>query len=346
MYTNGKRGLFRMCLLLLSVGLAVAVTGCGVETPEPGEQTVVSDTTDASVPSEATETERTEDTETLTEEPTEAPTSVPTEVPTEVQTEPETVPETESETEAETTLHDLLLSDANITAAGTTLAVIPEPYGCTTEQGGYFDGRYWYQAFILRDYEENEKNNQVRIVKWDMETGEAVKISEALPLNHANDITYNAKRNVLLVVHNNPNRTKVSLVDPDSLELIETVTLPCKIYCISYNEARDQYVVGRSGGQSFCILHADFTMASETFEPTPDTKGYTTQGCTSDDRFIYFVLYNQNCITVYDWDGTFIRTIRLSVNGEPENISVIGNKLYVGIAGAGATLAEVRLRVR
>lgn len=73
-------------------------------------------------------------------------------------------------------------------------------------------------------------------------------VSEPLPLNHANDLTYNSKRGVFVAVHNNPYRKWVSLIDPETLTVIETVIMDVKIYSISYNETREQYVVGLSGG--------------------------------------------------------------------------------------------------
>ncbi len=223
------------------------------------------------------------------------------------------------------------------------VAYINQPADAPTEQGGCFDGTYWYQAFIRKDTDSNEKENDVYIVKYNVSTGVQVMVSQSLPLHHANDITYNARRHVLVVVHNNPYRTRVSVLDPDSLTIIETCELPMKIYCIDYNEARDEYVVGLSGGQSFCFLNADFRKVSRIFNPTDTTVGYTTQGCGCDDSFLYFVLYNPNVVTIYDWEGMYITTVPLNVPGEPEHISAWDGALYVGTAGVGATLYRVEL---
>lgn len=213
-----------------------------------------------------------------------------------------------------------------------------------TVQGGYTDGKYHYQAFIAKDTASNEQNNVDIIVKTDLTTGEVVKTSGPLALNHANDITYNAKIDKLVVVHNNPNRTKVSYVDPETLELTETKTIPYSIYSMEYNESRDQYVVGLSGGQSFTLLDGNLERISgvKAAKPTVRTNGYTTQGVTADDNYIYFVLYNQNVITVYDWDFNFVTLIEMDLGKvEPENLSIVGNDLYVVSTGGGAAIWRV-----
>ena len=97
------------------------------------------------------------------------------------------------------------------------------------------------------------------------------------------------------------------------------------------------YVAGIAGGQSFCLLDAAFRQVGGPFSPTPDTAGYITQGCACDARYIYFVLYRQNVITVYDWEGRHIRTLPITVSGEPENLSQVGGSLYVASAAGGAS---------
>ncbi len=238
---------------------------------------------------------------------------------------------------------DLAASDYWI-ADVAQIGCVPHPDNqCTVKQGGWTDGTYYYQLFIKKDTASNEENNIVKLVKYNLETGEVVKISEDLGLNHANDLTYNPKRNVFVAVHNNPHRKKLSIIDPETFEVVDTVTLDCKIFSLDYNEARDQYVIGVAGGQTFRVLNADFTYADDKIhEPTTLSKGYTTQGVTCDDKYIYFVLYNQNCLTVYDWDGNFISYVKLNISGEPENLSVVGNEIYISSAhGDGARIFKI-----
>ena len=214
--------------------------------------------------------------------------------------------------------------------------------GVTVPQGGCFDGKYFYQLFIKKDTQTNEANNVDRIVKVDAATGKTVLVSDDLSLNHGNDITYNPKINKLVVVHNNPNRSTVTLIDPETLTVTESRKLPVTIYCMDYDPQRDCYVVGISGGQDFRYLDADFNVISKQYAATPRTKGYVTQGMACTDDFLFFVLFRENVITVYDWDGKLVTVIELSVGSiEPENISVYGNDIYITCAKNGATVYRV-----
>jgi 6-phosphogluconolactonase (cycloisomerase 2 family) len=134
----------------------------------------------------------------------------------------------------------------------------------------------------------------------------------------------------------------ISILDPDTLTIKETRDLGFGIYCLDYNETRDEYVVGISGSQNFQILNSDFTVKSDIYQPTERTAEYIIQGCSCDDNFIYFVLYNENVITVYDWNGDFVTLIELEVNSmEPEHITVIDNEIYIGCATYGAKIFHV-----
>lgn len=234
------------------------------------------------------------------------------------------------------------LTASDTLVAGYTEEVLSTapPGAATWPQGGCIKDGCYYQAFIKKDTASNEKNNVVHIVKFDLATGRLLQTSPVLDLNHCNDITYNPKLGLFVVCHNNPYRTKLSYVDPETLTVVGTETIGNSIYSIDYNPTTDRYVVGLSGGQSFCILDADFKVVSRVNDPTPRTKGYTTQGVTSDDRYIYFVLYHKspNVITVYDWDGKFVTLIELDIGTiEPESIAIVRHEIYIfcGLSGEG-----------
>lgn len=215
----------------------------------------------------------------------------------------------------------------------------------TSPQGGYTDGVYHYQAWVCQDAASDEADNRVRIVKTELSTGKVIAVSQDLALNHANDITYNAALDRLVVVHNKPNKYTVSFIDPETLEITDTGQCPKKIYAMHYSAARNQYVVGLSGGQSFRVLDSELAATDGgPFEPTDRTKGYTTQGMTGDERYLYFVLYRQSAITVYDWDGNFVTLIELDdAKGEAENISVVGNYIYVTVYLHGGNTTVYRV---
>ena len=224
-----------------------------------------------------------------------------------------------------------------------------------TPQGGYTDGMYYYQAFI-ECIDGLKENTNVCIAQYDMQGNYIQKIT-GLKLDHANDITYNSKLGKFLVSHAYPEYTKITYftLEDSKLKLGETITIDYEIISIAYNEAKDQYVVGLKGTQDFRILDAEFHALTEPIKANVGSKGCTTQGVSCDEVFIYFVLFKPNVIMVYEWDGDFVTkidletiissvaestSVKISWKGtkgdidlydyEPENISVIGNEIYIG----------------
>lgn len=197
-------------------------------------------------------------------------------------------------------------------------------------QGGCTDGKYLYMAMENQTFASD--NHHSYIYKYDLETMKQVARSEALQLDHSNDICYNPDTGMLVVVHNAPRRTKISFVDPETLSVTGTKNLSYEIFSIAYNGTRQQYVIGLSHGQNFMILDKDFNRVKMC---TVQSTGYTTQGMECDDDFIYFIQYNKNVIVVYDWSGKRVNIIDVSLNsGEPENICLVNDVFYVGCNNA------------
>ncbi len=337
--------LHAFCVGAILIGVLVIFMAC-----TPSKQPASNTDSDTLAPETTTDpTPSTEKDPSASEAMTEVPTEPITDASTEPVTEAITSVVTEEVTEPETLsgsekLAEILRSKDSLRAPSKQIGLIKHDGVSHISQGGYTDGTYHYQLHIQKDTVNNEENNIVRLVKYDIAQEMIVQISDPLPLNHANDLTYNPKRGVFLAVHNNPHREWVSVIDPETLTIIETVTIDFQIYSIDYNESRDQYVVGLSGGQTFRFLDADLKPVSDTvYDPTPLTTGYVTQGVTCDDNFIYFVLWQKNVITVYDWDGRFVTLISLTtIAEEPENISVVDGEIYIGVgSGAGTKLYQI-----
>ena len=199
-------------------------------------------------------------------------------------------------------------------------------------QGACTDGQYFYVILESQvvvgggSYEENDHFS--KIYKLDAATMKPVQVSEGLAIDHGNDITYNSKLGLLVVSHNAPNRTYLSYVDPDTLEVVETVKdNELEMYSIAYNEKTDKYVVGISYGYDFAILDGQLNV-EKTF--TGKSTGWTKQGMECDENFIYFLQYNQNAIVIYDWDGNYIRTVMINgVDNEPEAIFSLNGRFYM-----------------
>lgn len=225
----------------------------------------------------------------------------------------------------------------------TVFAEIAKDGSYKVMQGAATDGSYLYYCIENQALAAHESY----IYKVDAATGKIVKRSASLQLDHSNDMTYNPTLNQLVVVHNAPNRKLVSFVDVTTLEKIKTINIGREIFCMAYNEKRDQYVVGLSGGQTFCVLDSNFEYIRE-YSPVAST-GYTTQGMTCDDNFLYFAQSGANVVVVYDWDGYQVAIIPIEfTNIETENICIIGNDIYIGFyrSGNGGIVYRTKLTVK
>ena len=233
-------------------------------------------------------------------------------------------------------LHEALQTSRTLYAR-TEEVVYDAPFlqGTGATQGGCLIEDTFYQVFLRQDVIGNDLNNEDYIAKIDIKTGEVLFVSEMMHLNHANDMTYNTKKDVMVVCNATPRKNIITYLSMDDLHFIEEQEIDREIYSLTYNAAMDQYAVGIANGKSFYMADGDFQPVSEVFDPTTRTLSHTTQGVTSDDKYIYFVLYNPNAISVYDWDGNFVSLIHLGISPsiEPENITVVGDEMYIGTNG-------------
>lgn len=187
-------------------------------------------------------------------------------------------------------------------------------------QGGGTDGTYGYFILVTRGPSETAMSY---IHKIDLETWETVKISEPLKMYHANDLAYDAKNHRLVISHCDIHPEEVSVVDPDTLEVIEVKTIPQKHYSITYNANKGMYVTGKSRTYDFVLLNDEF----EPLRLLPGEDGHIKQGLECDDEYIYFFQtgVRYNWIFVFDWEGTFLRKIPVPMVGESENLFVRDN---------------------
>lgn len=245
-----------------------------------------------------------------------------------------------------------------------------------TRQGGCYvkaeDGTFYYQAYMSRyyydsatetstDYNEDgtadNEDNLVVIVKYDLLTNKEVARSEELVLYHANDMTYNSKLNLLVVAHANDDMHRVSFIDPDTLEIVSTKYITgLSFYSIDYNATYDCYVVqtgadSNGNGHNLVILNGDMEIIAQyeddTYPLYTDPRLYThntgAQGMGCDDQYIYCLFSsttNESVITVFDWNGNYVTEIGFTIADEVETVSIVGNTIYVNVAGA-STLYKI-----
>jgi hypothetical protein len=220
-------------------------------------------------------------------------------------------------------------------------------------QGGCSDGsRYYYQ--VLMHYELSDRSKDFScIAKVDLLSRKVVRYSEILHLDHANDITYHPARHLLLVTNNKPSYTRVTLVDPDTLEIVGHEESPVPLYALEYNPTKDLYVAGISGKREFCFLDKDLRHTDgKTYRTIPETDRYTKQDICADDNLLYFILWDgkhknlpdfQNTVALYDWSGNSRGLLHFNIGvQEPESISIVNGEIYA-VCGCGSDPMIYRL---
>ncbi len=203
--------------------------------------------------------------------------------------------------------------------------------GYQTTQGAYFDGEYFYVAETR--YDEN-RYETVSIVVLDT-SGNIVRCSDGLPLDHANNITYNSKLDKLVVTHcQSPDDHfyRYSMVDPETFEITETADKANPFFAMSYSPELDQYASGQWSGQTIDIWDGEMNNILSRRVETPAS---LSQGVCCDGDYIYFVRSSQNGapaeIRIYNWEAELVRTVVLSFEDslEPENINIVDGVTYV-----------------
>lgn len=207
-------------------------------------------------------------------------------------------------------------------------------------QGAATDGTYFYIALKNKT---GDLETDV-IVKRKMDDWSLVATSEVLPLDHANDMCYNTKENVLVVT--NMKGQTISIIDPETLTVIRQVdatALGGVPYAIAYNAKRDRYCIAAGGMINIC--DADFKVESTI--AMHREAGYIGQGMDCDDNFIYMPLScdssqgtNDNIIVVYTWSG-YKRTVHLDTKMESETLINWDGKYYINFNNSGCKIYDI-----
>ena len=211
-------------------------------------------------------------------------------------------------------------------------------------QGGCTDGEYFYFAIEGSNLKVGETmyGKAHKIFKVDGKTWEIVAVSERLPLDHANSMTYNSKLNRLIVANCNDvvttdnldNKKAITFIDPDTLEITEVKYLDIAINAIEYSETYDLYVVGIKGSSAaFAILDSNFV---ELGYYDGHDIGLQAQDVGCDDNFIYVGnsgigtdMSGIEAVKVYNWEGEYRGVFRVGNVSEQEAIFAWDGKLYI-----------------
>ncbi|MBO4423200.1 MAG: hypothetical protein J5879_07160 [Clostridia bacterium] len=202
-----------------------------------------------------------------------------------------------------------------------------------TAQGCCFDGECWVVAFNRFD-----KNGEecTLLCKYDV-NGKLVKTSDGpIYLEHANNITYLPQRRAYYVTSCQGTVSECwngySIVDRDTLEVIEKGTLEQPFFAMSYCPERDAFASARWGGETLDFWDGKL---GHLAEKSVDPPGTLSQGVFADTEYVWFVRSSQNGyqqeFRVYDWDGELVTTIPLHLknDAESESVNIIDGVVYV-----------------
>lgn len=209
-------------------------------------------------------------------------------------------------------------------------------------QGAASDGTHVY--FVIRDVDDRG----AVINKHRLDNGERVAQSEVIQVGHGNDATFDTKHNRLVIAHGGDQGKRLTMVDPDTLEVVEVVNIPAGSGAITYSVEKDRYAISQ-GGSTLHYLTSDFKLI-ESFKRTGN-ESYVPQGMGSDEDYIYFPMSGErdNVLAVYDWAGQYVTTVTVPDKFESESFFWVNGQYYIayyrGASDSGAYLYRVNFRI-
>ena len=214
-----------------------------------------------------------------------------------------------------------------------------------TAQGAATDGKYAY--VVMKKKEDNVETD--RIIKIDMATWEIVAESEEMPLDHANDMTYDPATKQLIVV--NMLNEYVSLIDAETLTLLKQQRLTFGTWGVGYVDGASQYVFLAYGTPSGLVV-TDTSFNPIRSTPLASSEGYIGQGMDADSKLAYVPLSpntgkSDNVIQIYDIaTGEFLGLVSVATKMESESMFHVGDDCYMHFNANGSKIAKLEYYVR
>lgn len=210
-------------------------------------------------------------------------------------------------------------------------------YKYDTLQGGCTDGTYGY--FIMF----NRKVDKCKVAKIKLSNLKVVKVSSAMKLDHGNDMAYNPDTKKLVVLHTDPNRKRISILNKGTLKLESTrdIVIPDELIGasdkerkaikgfsgVAYSTKRKQYVLRQQGSANLIICDKNLNPVSYVKISSPS---YQYQGMDITDDYVLLGRSGSNAVSVYTLEGEKVTDIKLPGVYELENIFHVGNQFYTG----------------
>lgn len=222
-------------------------------------------------------------------------------------------------------------------------------YGYDTLQGACANGGFAYLTLYNRLVEN------CKIVKVNLATLKVVKVSDALPVYHANNLTYNTRKNLILATCCRIKGKRAVFIDPVSLKVVsvrdikltkKVKNLPKSVRrkykgftAIAYNAKKNCYV-GRLRGNNNVIIFNGNLKPVRYVKLKGKKTGLLNQGMDSVGNYIYDVRsfkgkYKYSMVTVHTLSGKFAGQVKFPYGKAPgDELQCIfhdGGKFYAGI---------------
>lgn len=205
-------------------------------------------------------------------------------------------------------------------------------YGYDTLQGACANNGFVYYTLFDR------KKNKCRIVKAELESLNVVMVSGPLPVYHANNLTFNTRRNLLVATCCQVKGKRAVFIDPNTLTVVSKKNIKLKasksipktvvrkykgFTAIAYNEKYDCYV-GRLRGNNNVILFDGNLKPVRYVKLKGKRASLLNQGMDSAGDYIYDVRSfkgkrKYNLVTIHDMSGAYVGAMKFAYGKAPGN---------------------------
>lgn len=231
--------------------------------------------------------------------------------------------------------------------------------GYAVVQGGCTDGTFAYYLMV------SSATQKGRVLKLRISDNKVIKTSDILNIHHGNGMTYDARRNQLVVVARESRKQELTAIDANSLTIKKQENVKYNYFkdaksgalspthqsrglaAIAYNKRYDVYLALEREYHNILIFDPD-TFEAKGIAFTSITSKYpgTYQAMDADDRYVYLVQsyydssqpYNQ--LLVLDWNSENLLDIVNGAEGTPDYVE---KGWYCNNNGSGTPDAVIRL---
>ncbi len=243
--------------------------------------------------------------------------------------------------------------------------ILGEPNsGYAVAQGAATDGKYAYYVMA------SSSTQKGRILKINLTNKKDYKAGPVIGLHHANGMTYDSKRKVLVAVGYGAYRHQLTFIDPNTLKITKQSNLKYSyagkisgmaknaenngIAAIAYVPKYDVYVARSRGKGSYSnttgsannniwVFNAsNLEAVGHIFTKVCSDYPETYQSMDADERYVYFLLspgsgQKKNIVLALDWNSENLLPV---VNGD---VKYVDHMWYCNNDGTGKPDAVVRI---